>query len=153
MAFGINSGYFYIKANSDRKWLTDKTDRCNAGVNREVMVPVRSEYKSSTIAYKLEADKFPKDTWVTFDVEIDWTVYGGETEEILSPGRLDVVMKYKDGRKNVSDHIVDNETIEIGRNDDSGYYFKFGIYRVGGSTVPVAYNLAGFSQKEMKRKL
>jgi hypothetical protein len=27
-------------------------------------------------------------------------------------------------------------------NDDDGYYFKFGIYRVGNSTVPVCYRLA-----------
>lgn len=30
LAFGFSEGYFYIKANSDRKWLTDKTDRCNS---------------------------------------------------------------------------------------------------------------------------
>ena len=36
----------------------------------------------------------------------------------------------------------------IGRNDEQGYYFKFGIYRVGSSTEPVVYNLAGYSQKK-----
>lgn len=30
LAFGFSNGYFYIKANSDRRWFTDKTDRCNA---------------------------------------------------------------------------------------------------------------------------
>ncbi len=34
LAFGFAQGYFYIKANSDRKWLTDKTDRCNADVDK-----------------------------------------------------------------------------------------------------------------------
>ena len=48
--------------------------------------------------------------------------------------------------KGRSEHIVDNARILIGRNDDYGYYFKFGIYRVGDSTVPVSYNLAGYSQ-------
>ena len=28
LAFGFSGGLFYIKANSDRKWLTDKDDRC-----------------------------------------------------------------------------------------------------------------------------
>lgn len=43
--------------------------------------------------------------------------------------------------------IVDNEKIMIGRNDDDGYYFKFGIYRVGNSTKPVCYNLANYSER------
>ena len=50
-------------------------------------------------------------------------------------------------RSKVSKHIVDNEKILIGRNDEDGYYFKFGIYRVGDSTVPVCYNLAGYSER------
>ena len=50
-----------------------------------------------------------------------------------------------DGR---TDHLVDNERILIGRNDEDGYYFKFGIYRVGDSTEPVSYNLAGYSQRQ-----
>lgn len=50
-------------------------------------------------------------------------------------------------RKKVSKHIVDNEKIMIGRNDDDGYYFKFGIYRVGNSTKPVCYNLANYSER------
>jgi heparin lyase len=64
------------------------------------------------------------------------------------PGKLDVVMQYQNGKKKVNNHIVNDQTIAIGRNDDSGYYFKFGIYRVGSSTVPVVYNLAGYSQEQ-----
>ena len=37
----------------------------------------------------------------------------------------------------------------VGRNDEAGYYFKYGIYRVAGSTVPVSYNLAGFTQQPL----
>lgn len=54
LAFGFSGGLFYIKANSDRKWLTDKDDRCNANPGKTpVMKPLTSEYKASTIAYKL----------------------------------------------------------------------------------------------------
>lgn len=148
LAFGFSGGWFYIKANSDRRWFTDKSDRCNANAaEAKVMQPVTSEYKASTIAYKLPFGEFPKDCWVTFEVEIDWTRYGGEAETVESPGRLDVKMVWNRGRR-IERHIVDNERILIGRNDDAGYYFKFGIYRVGGSTEPVSYNLAAFSQQE-----
>ena len=147
LAFGFSGGLFYIKANSDRKWLTDKDDRCNANPGKTpVMKPLTSEYKASTIAYKLPFADFPKDCWITFRVHIDWTVYGKEAETIVKPGMLDVRMDYQEQGKKVSKHIVDNEKILIGRNDEDGYYFKFGIYRVGDSTVPVCYNLAGYSE-------
>ena len=148
LAFGFSGGLFYIKANSDRKWLTDKDDRCNANPGKTpVMKPLTSEYKASTIAYKLPFTDFPKDCWITFRVHIDWTVYGKEAETIVKPGMLDVRMDYQEQGKKVSKHIVDNEKILIGRNDEDGYYFKFGIYRVGDSTVPVCYNLAGYSER------
>jgi len=60
---------------------------------------------------------------------------------------LDVQMDYQEKGKKVKKHIVDNEKIMIGRNDDDGYYFKFGIYRVGNSTKPVCYNLANYSER------
>lgn len=43
--------------------------------------------------------------------------------------------------------LVNNQKVLIGRNDEDGYYFKFGIYRVGNSTVPVCYNLADYSER------
>ena len=151
LAFGFTNGYFYIKANSDRKWLTDKTDRCNADpAKAAIMQPVTSDYKASTIAYKSSFNEFPKDCWITFSVEIKWTEYGGQSEEIKAPGKLDVKMSYSKDNKTMLKHIVDNEKILIGRNDDDGYYFKFGIYRVGNSTVPVCYNMAQYSEEELK---
>ena len=144
LAFGFSGGWFYIKANSDRRWFTDKDDRCNANPEKAgVMQPVTSEFKASTIAAKMPFAEFPKDRWVTFTVEVRWTRYGGEAETILQPGRLDVAMLC-DGQ---SRKLVDNREILIGRNDEAGYYFKYGIYRVAGSTVPVSYNLAGFAQQ------
>ena len=41
----------------------------------------------------------------------------------------------------------------IGRNDDDGYYFKFGIYRVGNSTKPVCYNLDKLFRKVISQKV
>lgn len=147
LAFGFSQGYFYIKSNSDRKWLTDKTDRCNANPEKAgIMQPVTSTYKTSTIAYKMPYNDFPKDCWITFQVTIDWTLYGKEQETILKPGRLDVTMTYQQTGKQIRKQIINNEEILIGRNDEEGYYFKFGIYRVENSTIPVCYNLAGYEE-------
>lgn len=148
LAFGFSGGWFYVKANSDRKWLTDKDDRCNANLERtSIMKSVKSEYKECTIAYKMPFADFPKDCWVTFRTHIDWTVYGNEAETIVKPGMLDVQMDYQEKGKKANKHIVDNEKIMIGRNDEDGYYFKFGIYRVANSTTPVCYNLAGYAER------
>ncbi|MBC9797748.1 heparin lyase I family protein [Sinomicrobium weinanense] len=147
LAFGFSKGYFYIKANSDRKWLTDKTDRCNADPSKTpVMQPVTSRYKASTILYKEPFSDFPKDKWVTFNVDVDWTVYGKETSAIIKPGKIDISMRYTGKEKRIHRHLVDHKEVFIGRNDEDGYYFKFGIYRVGNSTVPVVYNLAGYKE-------
>ena len=72
LAFGFSGGWFYIKANSDHKWLTDKDDRCNANPEKTpIMKPVTSDYKASTIAYKMPYADFPKDCWITFRIHID----------------------------------------------------------------------------------
>lgn len=147
LAFGFSDGFFYIKANSDRKWMSDKTDRCNINAAKaRVMVSQQSTYKSSTIAAKMPFADFPKNQWVTFTIKVEWTAYGVEKETVEKDGRLDVKMDYfKDG-KAFYNHLVKNQSVLIGRNDDDGYYFKFGIYRVGNSSVPVCYNLAGYSE-------
>ena len=62
-------------------------------------------------------------------------------------------MSYQQEGKERKKHIVNNEEILIGRNDEEGYYFKFGIYRVGNSTIPVAYNLAGYEECEKLREI
>lgn len=145
LAFGFSEGVFYVKANSDRRRFTDKTDRCNANaVRSKLLEPVCSEFKASTIACRMPFEEFPKDCWVTFTVEVDWTRYDEATERIIEPGRLDVRMAWL----NREEHIVDDARVLVGRNDEDGYYFKYGIYRVGNSTEPVSYNLAGFRQWE-----
>ena len=64
--------------------------------------------------------------------------YAPNPSELLEQGRFGRLIE--ETRK-VYDYIL------IGRNDEDGYYFKFGIYRVGDSTVPVCYNLAGYSER------
>lgn len=144
---GISEGYLYIKCSSDRKWLTDLDDRTNANVGRtEVMVPVSSEYKTSTVAYKAPFSSFPKNRWVTFNLKITWSNYGGETESVTQ-GKIDAYISYQKDKTLISDHIINNEDVYIGRNDEQGYYFKFGIYRTNSDTTPLTYNLANYMER------
>ena len=153
MAFGITDGYFYIQANSDKKWMSDKNERCNINPVTSEIMDVRYStqgYKSSTLAYKLPMSDFPKNTWVSFEVNVDWSVYVMEKNELAKTGMLDVYMGYSTDKGYENKHIVDHQPMDIGRNDDSGYYFKFGIYRTSGNVIPLHYNLAGYSECERK---
>lgn len=147
LAFGFNNGFFYIKANSDRKWFSDKNDRTNVSITRHNSTEsVSSDYKTSTLVYKEPIEQFPRNQWVHFEIEVQWSLYGAEKETLLQPGRLNVFMSTQEQTR----HIVNQMELPIGRNDRDGYYFKYGIYRTGSSTTPVAYHLAGYKQIEIK---
>lgn len=147
LAFGFTDGYFYIKANSDKKRLSDKTERTNSNpLKHAAMTPRRSQYKTSTIVYKESIGRFPKDRWVDFEVSVQWSKYDMTSDNIVATGRLTVMMVTDNGSNGkIERTLVDNVPVEIGRNDTQGYYFKYGIYR-SGSTVPVEWHLAGYRE-------
>ena len=161
MAFAFGKGFFYIQANSDRSWMTDKSIRCNINPETAEIGDFREAgwaedgggLKRSTLAYKLPIGEFPKNCWVTFDIRVDWTKYGQKAETVVEPGLLDVGMSWvtpgtTDGPV-IRKKLVDRMEVLIGRNDRMGYYFKFGIYRSDGSEVPVSWSLAGYEEKEI----
>ncbi len=152
LTFGVVDGYFYIKAHSDKKWMSDVDERCNVNPSTdEVMVPEITEHKQAIIACRIGYDIFPKDCWITFNVAITWSQYSGSTCVITRDGALDVTMEYGEGDDYQQLHLVNNERLQIGRNDENGYYFKYGIYRPAGTQddeklISTFYNVAGYSQ-------
>jgi len=147
LAFSFSDGCFNIKANANRRFLNDKTDRTNISTSKAKTGDVRtSKYKTSTLVYKNDLSMFPKNQWVTFYVKIQWNKYGGISERVESEGLIDVVMSYEKKGKTISNHIVDNMNVSVGNNNEEGAYFKFGIYRVGNSTIPVSYNLTNYKE-------
>ena len=82
-----------------------------------------------------------------FEISVTWTVYDQDTQSIVKPGRLNVTMITGDKNKAPTrKQIVKDQPLNIGRNDTNGYYFKFGIYRVGDSSVPTSWNLADYKE-------
>ncbi len=154
IAFGFQDGFLYVQANSDRKWLSDKDERCNVNPSSDEVMVVKTTdegYKTAVIAGKLPYEDFPKDCWVTFDVAIKWSEYSGTTEVITKSGWIDVLMKYGYGDGYTEYKLVDKQTVNVGRNDEYGYYFKYGIYRSSGTVdgevwMSTFYNVAGYSQ-------
>lgn len=152
LAMGLNNGWFYIKANSDSKWLSDKTDRTNVSIKKHRQGQViTSDYKQSTFLLKQPMASLPKDTWITFDLDITWSTYDKINQQIKTTGHINVDMTYLKNNKIINNNLVPAQPVNIGRNDNHGYYFKFGIYRVGSSNTEVSYNLAEYSQQIVKR--
>jgi heparin lyase len=161
LAFGFSGdiGYencFYIKCNSDKKWLSNNDDRVNANsykspIGKIVYSKDGSKNRSSVIAYRMPYTDFPKEQWVTFEIDIQWSKFTWGKDEMAQLGLLDIYMSYLiDGdTRHLRKHIVNQLKLPIGRNDKHGYYFKFGSYRTASSTINVCYNLAGFTQKEV----
>lgn len=154
LSCGVHGGWVYIKCMSDRKWITDLTERDHQinPVKNEIMQEQTSDkgYKKHLLAWKTPLKDFPKGRWVTFDFKIKWSKFSGETE-IEEPGSLNVVMSYTDDAgQMVTKQIVEpTRPVHIGHNNEEGHYFKFGIYRPD-SEIPVHWNLAGYSQTVSK---
>lgn len=149
MAFGFAKGYFYIKTNSDRKWLTDTKEYCDVDVaTGTVMQPVHTCFKSSTLACKMPWNEFPKDVWVTFKIDVDWALYGKEQNTLKRPGQLSVVMEWEENARKIVHDLVKECLIEVGRNDEDGYYFKCGVYRQSGNDTPVSYYISGYQENK-----
>lgn len=153
LAFGFADGFFYVKANSDRKWLTDTKELCDAEVGlAEVMVPVSTRFKSSTIISRLSWKAFPKDMWVTFKINVRWASYSEKLNTVDSPGKISIDMEWEDSGKRKVCTLLCDRTVEVGRNDEDGYYFKCGAYRQPGSDTPICYYISGYREREVIKK-
>lgn len=142
-----------MKANSDRKWLTDTEELCDADVGLAgVMIPVSTRFKSSVIASRLPWMDFPKDVWVGFKINVHWTSYNKEHDSVRYPGRLSIIMEWEDNGKHKVINLLRNRSVEVGRNDEDGYYFKCGAYRQPGNNTPVCYYISGYCEKEVIEK-
>ena len=148
LSFSITDGYFNVKVRSDKKRMSDKAERIYLDPNKLATLEVqRTEHKAGTIAYKEKLEQFPKNQWVTFEVSVLWSQYDQSGDILVRPGKLHIDrITFDTNNQKKVETLVDNATVEIGRNDVSGYYFKHGIYRVDGSETPVLWNLAGFRQ-------
>jgi len=151
MEMGFANKKFYISVSSDRKWATNIDDRSGANITRVgPMQPVisKEKFKVATNVFQIPFADYPKDTWVTYTMDIDYCTYNGPLNQITSPGKINVAWSYKNKEDKLENNIiVTDASVDIGRNDATGYYFKFGIYRPS-STEPFVVNMAGFSQTQ-----
>lgn len=143
LSVGFSSGYLYVKANSDRKWITDLEEECDANF---IEKSVSTIYKTSAIVSQFPIDKLPRNRWITFKLNVKWSSFDKISEE-AEKGRLYVEILWNEEYDKRIKHVLsDNEELYIGRNDKHGYYFKFGAYRINNNKEPICYYLSDYSQ-------
>ncbi len=150
LAFGFQGGYFYLKAHSDKKLITDVYELCDVNAGDTSINQKTSCNKISTIIKRIPTNQFPRDKWVTLSVKIRWTKYDPTQNIIERNGTISAQMKWSDKEKEHELQLAKNQNIYAGRNDENGYYFKFGAYRQNGNNVPVKYYITGFEQEIIK---
>ena len=91
--------------------------------------------KSGGVAYELPISEVPINQWIHFTVEIKYSSYDIESNKALTSGHVKVWMN----GKQVADWKGD-----VGKNDEKGPYFKYGINKPGTDGFKV--DCAGFTQ-------
>ena len=91
--------------------------------------------KSGACVFEMPISEVPINQWLNFKVEIKYSSYSLDSNKALTPGFVKV---WIDGEQ-VADWQGD-----IGKNDEKGPYFKYGIYKPGDDGFKV--DCAGFTQ-------
>ncbi len=91
--------------------------------------------KKGTIVFEQPISEVPINQWIHFQVEIKYSDYSLDSDQALSPGHVKVWL---------DDKQVADWSGDVGKNDEKGPYFKYGIYKPGTDGFKV--DCAGFTQ-------
>lgn len=91
--------------------------------------------KTGAVVYETPISKVPINQWIHFKVQIKYSSYSLESDKPLAPGFVKVW---------INEQQVADWKGDIGKNDEKGPYFKYGIYKPGADGFKV--DCAGFSQ-------
>jgi hypothetical protein len=132
-AFKFQDGYMCLLVRNDPYARSDNTVRIKPKpVERREQVKGN---KSGACILEMPIAEVPIKQWINFKVQIRYSTYSLDSDQALTPGFVKV---WIDG-KQVADWAGD-----IGKNDEKGPYFKYGIYKPGAAGFKV--DCAGFIQ-------
>ncbi|HPR83261.1 MAG TPA: heparin lyase I family protein [Pontiellaceae bacterium] len=129
----ILEGRMCFQACNDPAALSDSTVRVKA--MRPGQETARKGNKTAAMAFSTPLSEVPINQWIHFTVQIKFSSYSQDSDKALTPGFVKVWM---DGKQLADWHG------DIGKNDELGPYFKYGIYKPGPGGFKV--DCAGFSQ-------
>jgi heparin lyase len=88
---------------------------------------------------------FPLNKWVTVSVNVQWAVFASATDGVTTRGTLNVDLSVPPPATLTRYTPVRATNLIIGRNDQLGYYFKYGCYRH--SVEPVEFYLKDYTER------
>lgn len=114
--------YLYMMVRSSAERISDsetKTRPTPAKV--KVGQVIGQKGKTGFLAFSEPTSKVPLNKWIHFKMEIKYSKYNHNADEVLEKGYVKVWM---DDRL-----LCDFKDVNIGKNDELGPYFKYGIYK------------------------
>lgn len=132
-AFKFQDGHMCLLVRNDPHACSDNTIRIKPKpvVRREQIKGT----KSGACIFEKPIAEVPINQWLNFKVQIKYSTYSLDRDEPLESGFVKV---WIDGE------LVANWKGDIGKNDEKGPYFKYGIYKPGTDGFKV--DCAGFTQ-------
>lgn len=135
-AFHFRPDYMYLIVRSEANRQSDPSFKVKPKPGKHLNQTIGRDGKTGAIAFELPSKEVPINEWIHFKAIIKYSKYSKTEDKVLESGGLQLWMN---GKK-VADWKGD-----IGKNDELGPYFKFGIYKPGKDGFKVDCN--GFKQE------
>jgi len=122
--------YLYLMARSSAERISHSETRTRPYPGKVQVGKVIGENgKTGFLAFSEPTSSVPINKWVHFKMEIKYSKYSHTADEVLEKGYIKMWMDDK--------VLCDIKDVNIGKNDELGPYFKYGIYKPakGGFTV------------------
>jgi heparin lyase len=124
--------YLYLMARNSPERVSDSETRTRpypgkAEVGKEINVKGKEitsqdyDGKTGILAFSEPTSSVPTNKWIHFKMEIKYSKYSKDADKVLEKGYIKVWMDDK--------VLCDIKNINIGKNDELGPYFKYGIYK------------------------
>ena len=122
--------YLYLMARGSAERVSDSETRTRPYPGKvAVGKEIGEKGKTGFLAFSEPTSSVPINQWIHFRMEIKYSKYSKTADEILEKGYIKMWMDDK--------VLCDIKNVNIGKNDELGPYFKYGIYKPfkGGFTV------------------
>jgi heparin lyase len=119
-SFQFRDDYMFLIIRSDANRISNNIEKVRPKPGKHLNRIIGKNGKYGTIVFEKLASEVPINQWIDFKVQIKYTKYSTEADEVLESGFVKVWMN----GEQVADYKGD-----VGKNDLHGTYFKFGIYK------------------------
>ncbi|MFL9829326.1 polysaccharide lyase [Flavobacterium sp. ST-87] len=114
--------YLYMLVRSSAERVSDSETRTRPYPNKVAVGKVIGENgKTGFLAFSEPTSSVPINKWIHFKMEIKYSKYNHNADEVLEKGYIKMWMDDK--------VLCDIKNVDIGKNDELGPYFKYGIYK------------------------